>query len=99
MAFNKKVAHGSLGKSKKPAGSGPGYIGSLTFDSDIRAGEKLWLAAWVKTGDDNRSYFSIVAEQPQQQQNEATRRQDDRAPPRGRQSEMDDEIPFAAEFR
>lgn len=110
MALNQKIGRGSLGKAKSASrNGGPSHIGSLTFDQPVNAGEKVWISAWVKDGDDGSKYFSISIEQPQQQQRQAAPpRQQYQQPQSGRQNfgapqgghpPMDDEIPFAAEFR
>lgn len=93
MSFSKKIGRGSLGKARRTSEGGPGYVGSLTFDDSIAAGEKVWLAAWIKAGDDGKQYFSLVVERPSQPAREM--------PPKPRNptsdraaSLMDDEIPF-----
>lgn len=104
-----EVAYGSLGKAKEQRNDrGPSHIGSLTFKQDVRAGDKVYLSAWVKTGQDGGQYFSIQAQEANQQTRSSGRddRRDDRpirddrpAAPRARSSPYDDEIPFAPEFR
>lgn len=100
MAFNKKIGRGSLSKSKKESNGGPEYIGSIKLDESVGPGDKVWLAAWVKQGDDGK-YFSIVVETPAEQQRQAPVRVEsgnygNRQPAR---QAMDDEIPFLPEFR
>lgn len=102
-----EVAHGSLGKAKEQRNDrGPSHIGSLTFKQDVRAGDKVYLSAWVKTGQDGKQYFSIQAQEPNQPRSAAghddqdsyrrdTRpTRDDRPAPRARGGDFDDEIPF-----
>lgn len=95
-----EVAHGSLGKAKEQRNDrGPSHIGSLTFKTDVRAGDKVYLSAWVKTGQDGGQYFSIQAQEANQQRRDDRRDdrpvRDDRPAPRvARGSDYDDEIPF-----
>lgn len=97
MALNRKVGRGSLSKSRRDqSNGGPEYVGSIKLEESIGPGDKVWIAAWVKQGDDGK-YFSFVVEIPaEQQQRQAptrveTGRQPARAPAR---NDMDDEIPF-----
>lgn len=103
MPYSEKLGKGSLGKSRKPRGGNtPEYFGSLTFDAPIQAGEKLWLAGWIKQGDNGDKFFSLVVERPAQQRRELPARQSSNDDDifgsgpgsRSTRSEMDDEIPF-----
>lgn len=98
MAFNKKVARGSLGIARRTTEGGPGYVGSLVFEDDVRAGEKVWLAGWIKEGDNGKKFFSLAAERPRTQERQVERRPEadfGAAPPaRPIHRDMDDEIPF-----
>lgn len=95
MAFNEKLGRGSLGKSKKTTkGAGPEYYGSLTIDAPIAAGEKVWLAGWIKENDQGDRFFSLVVERPQPQERGAPPRQVSVPRPAPSRNDIDDEIPF-----
>lgn len=101
MAFSEKLGRGSLGKSRKQSKPGaPEYFGSLTIETPIAAGEKVWLAGWIKQNDSGEKFFSLVVERPQQQGNTAPPRQQSSSQgylPKG--NDMEDDIPFFPEFR
>ena len=98
MPFNEKLGRGSLGKSKKPMrGAGPEYFGSLTIDAPISAGEKVWLAGWIKENDHGEKFFSLSVERPPNQQRELPPRQQNSnfgSGSRPAPADMDDDIPF-----
>lgn len=99
MADNTSIGKGSLSKAKdRSSENSPHYIGSITFDRDIRAGEKLWLAAWLNEPRDGRGdkYISLRPSYPTKK-DDYNDRNDRRAPPPRRpsaQRDLDDEIPF-----
>lgn len=94
MAFNEKLGRGTLGKSRKQVKQGaPEYFGSITFESPVNGGEKIWLAGWIKQNESGEKFFSIVAERPGEQQQRTAQR----PPPQqsyGSSNNMDDDIPF-----
>lgn len=98
MAFSEKLGRGSLGKSRKTGKPGaPEYFGSLTIEGPIAAGEKVWLAGWIKESDAGDKFFSLVVERPNAPPRGAPPRQSNDnfgsrpTPPR---NDMDDDIPF-----
>ncbi|CAB4157002.1 hypothetical protein UFOVP747_69 [uncultured Caudovirales phage] len=64
----------------------PDHTGSITID-----GKSYWLSAWVKTGKTGTRFFSLSVKPK------------DAAPaqqaPKGGGNPLDDDIPFAAEWR
>lgn len=91
MAFKEKenqVAHGSLGKAKEQlSDKHPSMKGSLTFSRDVKAGEKIWLSAWTKIGDEDDKWLSIAAERSSKPGTAP-------APKPAASKPYDDEIPF-----
>lgn len=87
MDDNMKVAHGSMSKNKdRVSDRHPSHKGSLTLSKDVKAGEKVWIAAWEKIGDDGGKYFSLNVER--------SRPKIRSAPAVKVAAEDDDEIPF-----
>lgn len=65
MDENVEVAYGSLGKAREQRNErGPSHLGKLTFKTSVKAGDIVYLAAWIKTGDDGGKYYSIKASEP-----------------------------------
>lgn len=67
MAYNnEEAAHGSLTKVPSPESDRhPTHKGSMTLKMDLRAGQKVWLSGWTKTGDDGSKYLSLSAQPAQ----------------------------------
>ena len=89
MAQDNKVGHGSLSQAKnRKSDNSPNMIGSLTFDEQhiFEKGDKIFLSAWSKVGQDNKKWLSINAELPQNKPRSA--------PAVKHAAEDDDEIPF-----
>lgn len=60
-----EVAYGSLGKAREQRNErGPSHLGKLTFKTSVKPGDIVYLAAWIKTGDDGGKYYSIKASEP-----------------------------------
>jgi hypothetical protein len=107
MNMGEKAGRGSLSFKQPETEKHPSYKGSFTAEKDIPAGTKLWLSGWDK--DNNGPYISFNLEFSQQKTDSAapSRSYADEKPatrtgapvsPRS-SDDMDDSIPFAAEFR
>jgi uncharacterized protein (DUF736 family) len=85
-----EVAYGSLGKAREQKSErSPSHLGKLTFKQGVKPGQVIYLAAWIKTGDDGGKYYSIKATEPRS--NFVPRA----AATRGRPADdLDDEIPY-----
>lgn len=58
MAYQEKPGDGVLFKNTKGEGErAPSMTGYITAHRDIKAGEKLRLAAWTKGGNDGKDKF------------------------------------------
>ena len=85
---------------RKVKDSHPDYKGQVNID-----GQEFWLSAWIKTG--QRGKFMSLSIQPKEQQPAPAPppRQPQRRPAPARSQgsypndDMDDQIPFAPEFR
>jgi hypothetical protein len=93
-----KVGKGFLNQNPAQAtDKHPTHKGYITLDKDVKAGTKLWLSGW-RGQNDKGPYISLNAEVSQQ-----TAPKDAEPPRQATQGKrvdlMDDEIPFAPEFR
>jgi hypothetical protein len=85
-----EVAYGYLGKDRNQKSErGPSHGGKLTFKTSVKPGDVVYLAAWIKTGDDGGKYYSIKATEPRQRSNVVPMRR--AAPAR---DELDDDLPY-----
>lgn len=88
MAYQQNPGSGTLFKNKKEKSSQPDYRGPLILDRDLKAGDKIELAAWVKepkSGGDKFLSLSISRpreDKPQQTHAAASVRDD-----------LDDDLP------
>lgn len=68
MAFEQKPGQGSLFKNKKEKDSQPDYRGTLIADRDYKAGDKIELAAWVKTPKNGgEKFMSLSISKPREE--------------------------------
>lgn len=61
MAFEQKPGQGAIFKNKKTKDSQPDYKGSLVADREYKAGDKIELAAWIKTPNSGGEKFVSLA--------------------------------------
>jgi hypothetical protein len=58
MAYSPKPGDGTLFKNKNATSEkAPAYSGDITAHRDIKKGEKVRLAAWLKGGQDGKDKF------------------------------------------
>lgn len=88
MAFEQKNGQGAIFKNKKTASNQPDYKGYVLADRDMKAGDKIELACWVKEGKQTgEKYFSVSIGKP---------REDKPAPTHAAASiadDLDDDLP------
>lgn len=85
---------------RKDSDKHPDYKGNININ-----GVEFWLSAWIKDG--AKGKFMSLSIQPKEQTQQpsrytpapAPRRADPISTGRPRQADMDDDIPFSAEFR
>jgi hypothetical protein len=91
MAFEQRDNSGALFKNeRKAAPTHADYTGTIMV-----AGVTYWLNAWVKDGQKGK-FFSIAVKPKEEVRQEAQRKP---APTGAGRDPLDDEIPFAPEFR
>jgi hypothetical protein len=92
MAYEQKDGSGSLFREKeKKSEKSPDYTGTLTW-----RGERVRLAGWIQQDRNGKTYMSLKAsEVVADHQNERPKSSGMGSAPR----DMDDEVPFAPEFR
>jgi hypothetical protein len=91
MAYDQKDLSGVLFKNdRKEKDTHPDYTGNARID-----GRDYWLSAWIKDGKNGK--FMSLALKPKDDQ--PRREQQPAAPRASLKRDMDDEIPFAPEWR
>lgn len=93
MAFEQKDMSGSVfANSRKEKDTHPDRTGDCTID-----GKKYWISGWVKQDKNGKQYLSLSFKPKDAAP--ASRGSAPVAPRRSASDDMDDSIPFAAEFR
>lgn len=94
MAYEQKPGQGSLFKNKKEKDSWPDYKGSLVADRHYSPGDKIDLAAWIKTPKSGgEKYVSLSIGKPREDKPAQTHASASHGSAMG--DDLDDGIPFA----
>jgi hypothetical protein len=93
MADYDNTNRGVLFKNdRKESEKHPDYKGNINVN-----GVEFWLSAWIKDG--AKGKFMSLSIQPKEAQQSAPKKPDPISSGRSLQSDMNDDIPFAPEFR
>lgn len=93
MAYEQKPGFGSFFRNKKEKDTQPDYRGDICTPS----GEQLKIAGWLKKDKNGNTFMSLKVEPPREQSEQ--RKSPLNTPAPSRAMPLDDDIPFAPEFR